>query len=338
MSRSPLISICIPAYNAGHVIGSCLGSIADQSFDDYEVVIVDDGSKELTIYGSDQFPASAPHRVRLIRQENGGTYAARQRAIGEACGRYVFCMDADDTLAHTDALGHIARGLEKNSYPDVLLTNAIREDGTRCVDYSGLLSGLIEKKDVVGRFFLDCGWNSMFTMVFKRSLYIPASDRPRLLMAEDRLQKAEIFSKAVSFALCDEPLYIYRDVEGSAMNSPFEPVDFYNRAYVGVETLEMLDDLGASREAWAQSFNGYVATSLFELGMDKRRSRRERVALYPQLRNVDGCDEALVYYSDVAAWKDRTCLETFRDRRWCLLDTLLMVRRLVSNAKHLFDH
>lgn len=334
----PYISICIPAYNAQDTVEGCLGSIAEQSFDDYEVVVVDDGSMEPLVLGDDQLSGLDSSRMKLIRQENKGTYAARQRAICKACGRYVFCMDADDTLAHTDVLAHIARGLENNSYPDVLLTNAIREDGTRCVDYSGLLSGLIEKKDVVGRFFLDCGWNSMSTMVFKRSLFTAVPDRPRLLMAEDRLQKAEIFSKAVSFALCDEPLYFYRDVEGSAMNSPFEPADFYNRAYVGVETLEMLDDLGASREAWAQSFNGYVATSLFELGMDERRSRRERVALYPQLRNVDGCDEALVYYSDVAAWKDRIFLETFRNRRWCLLDTLLMVRRLASNAKHLFDH
>lgn len=338
MSLSPLLSICIPAYNAQGIIEACLASITEQLFDDYEVVVVDDGSKIPLVLGRKSLAGLNAQRVRTFRQENGGTYAARQRAIGEARGRYVFCMDADDVLASPEALGHIARALEGNSFPDVLLTNAVREDGARYVDYSGLVGGAVGKRDIVNRFFLDHGWNSMFTMVFRRSLFRPAADRPRLLMAEDRLQKAEIFSAAGSFALCDEPLYVYRDVEGSAMNSPFEPRDFYNRAYVGNETLGMLGGLCADRGVWARSFNGYVAASLFELGMDGRRSRAERMGFYPEFRGAAGCDEALACAGDVPAWKDRVCLEAFRDRNWSLLDALLMGRRLASKAKHLLKH
>ena len=119
------------------------------------------------------------------------------------------------------------------------------------------------------------------------------------------------------------------------MNSPFEPRDFYNRAYVGSETLGMLDELGADRKAWARSFNGYVAASLFGLGIDKRRSRAERMGLYPEFREAAGCDDALAYAGDVPAWKDRACLEAFRDRKWPRLDALLVGRRLASRAKHL---
>lgn len=247
-------------------------------------------------------------------------------------------MDADDALSTPEALSRIARELEANSFPDVLLTNAVRENGARCVDYWGLPNGMVEKGEVVSRFFRDSGWNSMYTMVFRRSLLGPAVDRPRLLMAEDRLQKAEVIGAARSFALCDESLYVYRDVEGSAMNSPFEPRDFYNRVYVCNETLGTLCDLGVDRKAWAHSFNGYVAASLFELGKDRRRSRAERMGLYPEFRGVDGCDEALAYAGDITAWKDRACLEAFRDRKWGLLDVLLIGRRLVSNAKHLLKH
>lgn len=335
MDADPIITICIPAYNAQRVIGGCFCSLAAQAFDNYEVVVVDDGSAvPLELEGGELAGLDA-RRVRVVRQENGGTYAARQRAINEACGLYVFCVDADDALAHSEALAHIARALEENSFPDILLVNAVREDGTTCVDYTGLADGTVGKGDVVSRFFLEPGWNSMFTMAFKRSLFRPAPGRPKLLMAEDRLQKAEVFARAKTFALVDEAVYVYRDVEGSATNSPFESRDFYNRAYVGSETLGMLGELGADRKAWARSFNGYVAASLFELGVDGRRTRAERMGLYPEFRNASGCDEALVFAGEVPAWKDRACLKAFRDRRWPLLDALLMGRRLASRAKHL---
>lgn len=335
MSTKPFLSICIPAYNVQKTIGHCLESIIEQTFVDYEILIVDDGSDVPLEFDIGDLNRMDMCRIKLVRQENGGTYAARQRAIREACGRYIFCMDADDALSSSRALGHIARALEMNSFPDVLLTNAFREDGTRCVDYSGLSNGEVKKRDVVDRFFFNRGWNSMYTMAFRRSLFSPAADRPRLLMAEDRLQKAEIFSMAETFALFDESVYFYRDVQGSAMNSPFELRDFYNRTYVGNEILGMLDELGANRKAWARSFNGYVAASLFELGMDGRRSRAERLDLYPEFRNTDGCEEALAYIDCVPMWKDRICLEAFNDRKWVLLDALLASRRFASKAKNL---
>ena len=338
MNAEPFLTICIPAYNAQGAIDRCLESVTTQVFDDYEVLIVDDGSDVPLELGSGELEKIDACRIKVVRQENGGTYAARQRGISEARGRYIFCVDADDAFSSSRALGRVARALEANSYPDVLLTNAIREDGTWCVDYSGLSNGKVEKGDVVDRFFLDRGWNSMFTMAFRRSLFSPAAGRPRLLMAEDRLQKAEIFSVAESFALCDEPLYLYRDIEGSAMNSPFELRDFYNRTYVGNEILGMLDRLGAGRKAWACSFNDYVATSLFELSMDTRRSRAERMGLYPEFRDADGLDEVLAYIGDVPAWKDRICLEAFRDRKWSLLDALLVGRQFFSKAKHLLTN
>lgn len=330
----PLLSVCIPVYNAEEAIGGCLASIAGQDFGDYEVIVVDDGSKTPLSLEGDALAGFDENRVRLIHQENGGTYAARQRAISEARGCYVFCMDADDALVDMHALGRIAGALEGRSFPDVLLTNAVREDGLRCVDYGGLVDGSVERAAVVRRFFLDTGWNSMFTMVFRRTLFKPALGRPRLLMAEDRLQKAEIFAAAGTFALCDEAIYLYRDVAGSAMNRPFEERDFYNRAFVGAETLGMLDDLGATRGEWARSFNGYVFASLFGLCVDGRRSRAERMGLYPEFWSADGCEVALAYASDFPAWRDRVCLEAFRDRRWGLLDSLLAGRCLAFRAKH----
>lgn len=335
MSLTTFFSICIPAFNPHGAIFNCLSSIIDQNYDDYEVIIVDDGSDEPLRETISSFIDSS--KIRVIRQANSGTYSARQMAISAAHGRYIYCMDADDCLRDNSSLASLANELAKYSFPDVLLLNAVRESGDCCVNYGSLSNGPIEKHDVIDRFFLDCGWNSMSTMVFKRRLFKLKPARPKLIMAEDRLQKAEIFSIAESFALCNMSFYLYKDTDGSAMNSPFEPLNFYNRTYVAAEILGFLDALGANRKLWARSFNGYVVASLIELINDKRRPCAERINLYPEFRDVRCCDEALCYVSDIPVWKDRVCLEAFRDRKWVYLDALLLGRRLTSKVKHLFN-
>lgn len=335
-NMSTLFSLCIPAYNAAGQITSCLESICGQDFSDYEVVIADDGSDDpLSIEGlAGHFDGGFLDKIRIAWQENRGTYAARQKAMQEAHGRYVFCMDADDRLATIETLGEMADALELDAFPDALLINAAREDGAPCVDYAGMGScGPVPRGEVVDRFFLDSGWNSMFTMAFRRSVFRPSYNRPRLRMAEDRLQKAEVIAGASSFALLDRPLYVYRKVEGSKMNSPFEIADFDDRVYVGCRIREMLGALGASEGMWAKSFNAYVMASLFEFARDASCGREGRMRTYASFREAEGCDEALSNLGNDMRWKDAVCLDAFAKRRWSALDGLLRAGCRLSRAK-----
>lgn len=334
MNKNPLISICIPAYNAQGILDKCLRSIAMQDFSDYEVVIVDDGT-QIPYKPSEQILAALDGcKLKLMRQQNAGTYAARQRAIEGASGRYIFCVDADDCLPGASVLRKIAAAVERNSYPDVLLFNASLEDGTPCVTYAGLNpDGVVPREEVVKSFMLEPGWNAMWCMVFQRHLFRVASFRPRLLMAEDRLQKAEIFAQASSFALFDEPLYLYREVQGSKMRSPFETADFYDRVYVNNQIRDMLVELGVSFDVWALSSKSYIMTSLFELANDKRRNRRERTLLYSTFRETDGLEEILRVPNNGMAMKDSLCMNAFTLRRWTWLDSLLIGRRFISKIK-----
>lgn len=334
MNEQPLISICIPAFNAQESIYECLESISKQTFKNYEVIVVDDGSTPSLQVGCDLLSGLNVSCLKLIRQNNSGTYAARQKAIDMARGRYVFCVDADDSLFGADALEKISGALERDSFPDVLLFNACRENGVHCLDYDGMqVDGAVERNEVIRRFFLNPGWNSMWSLVFRRSLFCTASSRFRLLMAEDRLQKAEVFARASTFALLDKPLYLYKEISGSRMNSPFEASNFFDRVYVGCRIRELLDELGATEKMWAVSFNGYIVTSLFELAVDSHRNRRERIRLYMEFREAEGCDEALAWVREGLAIRDAVCLCAFAARRWVLLDALLCGRCLISKTK-----
>lgn len=87
------VSVIIPLYNKGKFVGRALDSVFSQTFEDFEVVVVDDGSED---EGPDIVRRYKDKRLRLIQQDNVGPGAARNRGIRETTGCYVAFLDADD--------------------------------------------------------------------------------------------------------------------------------------------------------------------------------------------------------------------------------------------------
>src|SRR5688572_603257 len=91
------VSVVIPCYNQARFLGEAIQSVLCQGYTDLEIIVVDDGSKDGTEEVASGYAKEDP-RVRLIRQENRGLAAARNRGLAEAEGEYIVFLDSDDRL------------------------------------------------------------------------------------------------------------------------------------------------------------------------------------------------------------------------------------------------
>ena len=96
-------SVIIPVYNGAKVLGRCLDSILVQTYEDYQVVIVDDGSTDRSLSVARAYAAS-DDRFTVLPSCHGGPGAARNKGLAAAQGEYVVYMDADDCWTHRDLL------------------------------------------------------------------------------------------------------------------------------------------------------------------------------------------------------------------------------------------
>lgn len=254
MEQAPLFSICIPAHNATGVIGECLASLARQSCENWEAIVVDDASTDsLDQWCAGQDVICAERLTYYRFDENGGPFRARRKAFSLARGRYVICLDSDDELIGSDALALMAEAIERES-PDVLMFNmsACVDGGDSIIDYGalGLAEGAVDKGAFVEAFLSSYALNNLATKALRRELVGAGGDEQsrRLKMCEDRLEVSGALARAESFCLLDRDLYYYRPNEASTTHTRFELDYCDQQAYVERVVWERLGGAVGSRD------------------------------------------------------------------------------------------
>ncbi len=212
-----MISVIIPVYNAEEWLRDALASLQAQTYTDFEAILVDDGSSDGSADICSEL-CKRDCRFRLIRQENGGVSAARNRGIEQANGEWLAFMDADDIMP-TDALevmmraarksgaGIVAGGYERGIPPK--LPTGDGQSMTVTSDIA-ILIGLYQKK------ILNNPWGMLFhNSVFK-------GERPlrfRNCRYEDLDLFYQAFERTDKVCILDRIVYFYRDTPGSFINT-----------------------------------------------------------------------------------------------------------------------
>ena len=206
-----MVSIIMPAYNAEKDIGECIDSILRQTFTDWELIIVDDGSTDRTAAVCERY-AAEDRRIRVIRQENRGVSGARNRGLESVAGEFIAFVDADDLLPPDS----ISARMELIGNADIAVAGyeLFNKEGTlermpRCVrkewDTHDAVRNIIAAGELGYQGYL---WNKLFRkdLILEKGLRFDE----RISVNEDRLF-------CVAYALCcgtahlsDSLVYRYR--------------------------------------------------------------------------------------------------------------------------------
>jgi len=198
-SRSPQVSIIIPAFNAERFIGRALRSVIGQSYvDAFEIIVVDDCSTDRTAFALELFKGE----ISLLRNDSRlGLPGTLNRAIRAARGKYIVRVDADDYVAH-DYLYILQRFLEGNTHMDAIACDYLVVDDAE---------NIIERVNCMER-PIGCGIMFRSDHLIDIGLYDDA-----LLMHEDRDLRLRFLEK-YAIARLELPLYRYRRHNGNMTN------------------------------------------------------------------------------------------------------------------------
>lgn len=218
----PKVSIVVAIWNSQTYLAQCVDSMLNQTFSDFELILVDDGSTDKTSKICDKYQKS-DKRVRVIHQKNGGQTNARQNGLKIAKGDYVLIFDSDDWL-ELNALEVMVEAAEKNDADIVTFNGYFNYTNHQCPVRQPVKSGFFDKEGLKeyiyptmifsGRFFYFGIFAAMWNKLFRRELITAnlMSINPKVKVFEDGLATFPAFLDAERVCvLGDEFLYHYRD-------------------------------------------------------------------------------------------------------------------------------
>lgn len=246
----PYFSIIMPVFNGEKYVKRAIKSVQNQSFSDFELLIIDDGSKDNSARICQSICQTDP-RVKLIVQNNKGALLARKSGIRMATGIYTLFLDCDDTFL-PDALDVIYREVQKQKV-DLLVFNYYKFTSQKKMKLGKQI--LSEKKVYTGQSLAELSveyfgeLNSLWTKAVKTEIAKKAFRiyDCRLSMAEDYLISLQIFRYIHNAAYIDKYLYNYIDNPNSSMHNVKKEF-FGEYEFVYKEALKVFNDFKLSTE------------------------------------------------------------------------------------------
>ena len=274
VAMEPKVSIIVPVYNAEKSLARCVDSILNQEFRDFELILMDDGSRDGSGAICDGY-ARADARVVVVHKENTGVSDTRNQAIARARGTFLQFVDSDDWLT-TDATKLMVRAAEETGCDLVIA------DFYRVVGEMVSRKGDIDTDQVIGReafvgFMMenpaDYYYGVLWNKLYRREIVEAHGIRmdAKISWCEDFLFNLEYVRYAATFYALRTPVYYYVKTKGSLVNQKISLS----------RTVEM-------KLAMFECYNDF-----FKHVLDEEAYERKRLQLYRFL--VDAAKDGFVF-------------------------------------------
>lgn len=219
---TPDVSIIVPIYNVENFLDECLSSLVGQSYDNIEIICVNDGSTDSSAEILEKW-VQKDHRIKVLTQSNRGISVARNNGLKHAEGAYIMFVDADDAL-HPQAV-ELCLDLAKKENADVVNFNFQRVSANHWPQNEMIKSSVPYKTTnhplnlCLRKHPWEVGVN-VWSKLFKRQVlhnlwFVPG------IKYEDYPYIIALFSRRMKSVVVKATLYFYRNNANSILNAPF---------------------------------------------------------------------------------------------------------------------
>lgn len=220
-----MISVIVPVYNVELYLSYCIESILSQSYMDFELLLIDDGSTDSSSLICDKY-AAEDSRIKVVHNDNQGVSYSRNVGLKLAKGEYIAFCDADDCYKK-DFLFKMFDAMNCCNYDLVICNYSYLTGSVEHQVISGA-SGETDKNEVYRRIFIDNTiggfvWNKLFRKELIEGLFFEED----MQICEDTFFVCKLLKKIEKIFYINEPLYLYRLREGSAISNMKNMFDYY---------------------------------------------------------------------------------------------------------------
>lgn len=218
----PAVSIILPIYNAALYLSQCLSSIQEQTFSDFEVLMINDGSTDTSEDICKAFTQSDP-RFLLFNKENSGVSASRNLALTHARGKYLQFIDSDDWLT-ADAVETLFHRAESTG-SDLTVCHFYRVLDNHAVQRGHIKTNQLltrreyaeEMMKAPANYYYGVLWNKLYRRSLVESVHLHFD--PQVKWGEDFLFNLRYLEHVRLVSTAAKPIYYYRKREDSLVNS-----------------------------------------------------------------------------------------------------------------------
>lgn len=236
----PEISVIVPVYNTEKYLDRCIRSIIDQTFSDFELILVDDGSKDNSGFICDEWEKK-DSRIKVIHQKNAGAGAARNAGLAIAKGNYINFVDSDDWI--TPEMYEILYKLLRETSATIAMTNMISKshyEKSEKLDTTKIQYTVKDTKEMLKRFFRVRGEDSSIISVWGRLIDRNILQNFRFVegtISEDVSAAFFLCSQSLKTIIVKQPMYNYFQNTDGVTKSKVTRLDFeYIRAFQRIYT------------------------------------------------------------------------------------------------------
>lgn len=274
----PLISVIVPIYNVEPYLNSCVQAIVNQTYDNLEIILVDDGSPDNCPALCDAW-AECDSRIKVIHKTNGGLSDARNAGLAAATGELISFIDSDDWIepAFFSALYHAME--QTGAEIAECATQYVAEDGT-IIKTRTAVPGPLDHTEALRRLVLEDGvyqtvWNKLY-----RSEIIEGIPFVFGKYHEDDFWTYQVFDRIHKLATVETPLYNYLQRGTSIIGTGyrFRRLDSLEARFQRMEYLQKYEELAdLSRQQFTLDCMWHLQCTLRCLSGQERQTARETI-------------------------------------------------------------